>query len=184
MNRKQIIKIVLVFIICAGTAIAIYFGAIHHFSREKKTIAKKYDSSKIKRKLAYTSDPVQLMQKASDAEALKDWKQALQWYYILLQNLSDTDPRKGMAYHRRAFCFYQLGQYEQAKNTLEFGLNNFPDMPDLDEALFLMAKIYTNLKQYELAYKTYNTIIRMFPARAEEAKQLQSQLPEYSKHEP
>jgi len=177
MRAKASLKIVLALALSAGLALGIYFGATHYFANTKKSPGTKSYKT-LKRKLAYTSDPRQLLEKARESEGRADWEGALAWYNILVNNLRDDDPRKGLVYHRRAFCYYQLEDYPRARVSMEYGLNHFRDLPQVDSALFLMAQIYSKLGDFELADKTYNTIIKMFPHRAEEAKNLQSQLPQ------
>ena len=77
---------------------------------------------------------------------------------------------------RSAFTIW--GNTKRPRTNLEYALNHFPDMPSLDNALFLMAQIYTKVGDFDKADKTYNTIIRMFSFRAEEAKNLKAQLPQ------
>ena len=172
----------IIWVLAIGTclAVGIYLGANYYFAHKKSQETKFY-SKKVQRKLAYTSDPTRLMDRAINAETKGEFKEAIIWYDLARLNLNDTDPRKGVVYRRKAYCYYNLGDYPRARKTLEYGLNHYRNMPDLDDALFLMAKIYEKMGDFELARKTYNTIIRMFPPRQEEAKKLQSQLPTENK---
>lgn len=178
MALKPGLKIGITLLICAGIGVGIYFLTTHYLAQPRKGPGKKITRKTLQRKLAYSSDPSRLLEKAREAEARYDYKTALEWYNILLKNLREDDLRRGTVYYRRAFCYYQLEDYVRAKNTMEYGLNHYPDMLELDDALFLMAKIYTRLGDFEPADKTYNTIIRLFPQRADEARQAQSQLPQ------
>ena len=140
----------------------------------KSTPAKK---KIIKPKLAFTTDPKEAMERGEQAEKEGKWEEAISWYRLAGNNLPRGHFLRGYVRYRQAYCRYQLGEYLTAKNILEWALNHYPNMPHLDDALFLMAQIYTKLGDFEKAYKTYNTIIRMFPPRKKEAKERQSNLP-------
>ncbi len=176
MAARKSLKIAAAVIALLGLALLIYL-AVPRFLPSKNPAANKASTQVLQRKLAYTSDPGALMKRAAQAESKGDWKGALDWYKIVIGSMNDTDPRKGYAYYRKAYCSFQLQDYEQAQKSLEYGLNNFPQMSNMDDALFLMAQIYVKQGNFDYAYKTYNTIIKMFPRRADEARKLQSQLP-------
>ncbi len=177
MKSRAGLKIGLVILIGSALAAGIYFGVTRYYSRPHHPAGTKFNLNGIKRKLAYTSDPKRLLKKAGEAEGRGDWGEALTWYNLLTTNLGEQDPRKGFVYYRKAYCLFQLGDYPKARTAMEYGLNHCRDMPQLDDALFLMARIYSKIGDFDLTNKTYNTIIKMFPARSEEAKKLQSQLP-------
>jgi len=177
-NNK--LKVILVPAIGACLAVGIYFG-VNYYLDYKKSQQKSSYSKNIQRKLAYTSDPARLLKKAEDAETKGEFREAIIWYDLARLNLNERDPRKGFAYYRKANCYYNMADYPKARETLEYALNHYRSMPELDNALFLIAKIYEKMGDFELARKTYNTIIRMFPPREEEAKKLQSQLPPENK---
>jgi len=109
---------------------------------------------------------------------ITNWNNALFYYNFLAGSLPQVDPRKGYSYYKEALCYYNLNDFPRARTTLEFALNHYPDMSAADNALFLMDQVYIKFGEFENADKTYNTIIRVFPYRAEEAKKLQRQWPE------
>ena len=131
----------------------------------------------LKRKLAFTTDPKEAIERGNQAERKGRWEEAISWYRLASNNLPQGYSLRGYVRYRQAYCRYQLGEYLKAKKILEWALNHYPNMPNLDNALFLMAQIYTKLGDFEKAYKTYNTIIRMFPQRKKEAQKKQSALP-------
>jgi len=177
-KNKTLIGLVCAVIFCAIIAITFYF--LHTKDQKKPTSTKPVAQPKTQepdRKLAFTIDPDKLRERALEAEALANWESALRWYNLLFINLAQSDSTRGWVAYRQALCYYNLGVLLQAKERLEYGLNNYPNMPEVDNALFLIAQIYAKIGEFENAYKTYDTIIRLFPNRAEEAKAKQSQLP-------
>jgi len=132
----------------------------------------------LERKLAFTGDPDRNMERALSAEGRGDLEGALYYYKWLGKSLPEKDPRKGWAIYKEASCYYEMGNYLLAQQTLEYALNHYPGMAQVDSALFLMARIYIKLGNFDYADKTYDTLIRMFPNRAEEARQKKAQLPQ------
>lgn len=177
MKKKTILGIVvaLVFSILVGMVFIFMVSKNQGSKKRKETLRQEIKG--LKRKLAFSSDPDRNLAKAQAAESKSDWKNALFYYNFLSANLPVEDPRKGYAYFKKAECYYNLDDLARARTTLEFALNHYPDMSQADRALFLMAQIYIKAEEYDNANRTYNTIIRIFPYRAEEAKNLQAQLP-------
>jgi len=173
-KNKSIIGFIIVVIFCAIIALTFYFLQTKDHKGQIRTKPK---TQEVKSKLAFTTDPDKLREQALKAEAMSNWESALSWYNLLFMNLAQSDSTRGWVAYRQAFCYYNLGVLLQAKERLEYALNNYPNMPEVDNALFLIAQIYAKIGEFENAYKTYNTIIRLFPNRAEEAKAKQSQLP-------
>jgi len=181
MKKNTILGIVVAVVFCITIGMVFVFLAAKDLKTKRQKESLKNEIKKLHRKLAFTNDPDRNMRKAQEAEGKADWKNALYYYRFLAESLHDTDPRKGFAYYKEAQCYYNLNDYGRARLTLEYGLNHYPDMSQADKALFLMAQIYIKSGEFTNAYKTYNAIIRLFPYRAEEAKQLQQQLPEVTK---
>jgi len=183
MKNKAIIGIIAGVIFCILAGLGFFFLGVRKPPEEPAQPGLPGQIKNIKRKLAWTSDPDRNLRKAETAEARGDWKGALYYYNYLAKTLPMEDPRKGYASYKEALCYYNLGDYVRARRSLEFALNLFPDMPQIDRALFLMAQIYTKFGDFTLADKTYNTIIRMFPSAAQEAKEKQQQLPQQSREQ-
>lgn len=176
MKRKTILGTAVVLVLSIITGVAFVYVAKDYRAKKRREQFKK-EVSQLKRKLAFSSDPDRNLARAEKSEAKSDWKNALYYYDFLANNLPPTDPRKGYAFYKKALCYYNLNDIPRAKSSVEYALNHFPDMSQTDQALFLIAKIYINLEQYGNADKTYQTIIRIFPHRAEEAKKMRAMLP-------
>jgi tetratricopeptide (TPR) repeat protein len=177
MKKNTVLGIVAAIAFCAVVALAFYFLAHKNKPGHGKTQAGQASHAP-QRKLAFSGDPDRNIEKAQEAEGKGDWASALYYYRYLSESLPDKDLRKGWATYKEALCLYNQGSFEAAKTDSEYALNHFPDMPSVDNALFLMAQIYTKLGDFDEADKTYNTIIRMFAFRADEAKNLKAQLPQ------
>ena len=176
MNRSTLAGIVVAFLLTLAIGISGVIFLSHQKPRTKKAPIK--ELSEISgRKIAYISDPDYLIREAEKAEKKGDWQEALMWYRLATYNLAKGDAIRGYVQYRKAYCRYQLGDYVGALGVLEWTLNHYQAFPHLDDALFLMAQLYTKVGDFEKAYKTYNTIIRIFPSRAEEAKSKQKNLP-------
>ena len=177
MKKNTVLGILAAVAFCAVVALAFYLLAYKNKPGHGKTQAGQA-SQTLQRKLAFSGDPDRNIENAQAAEGRGDWDSALYYYRYLSQSLPDKDMRKGWATYKEALCLYNKGSFEAAQINLEYALNHFPDMPSVDNALFLMAQIYTKLGDFDKADKTYNTIIRMFDFRADEAKSLKAQLPQ------
>jgi len=181
MKKNTILGIVAAVVFCIAVGMVFVFLAAKDLKSKHRKDSLKNEIRNLQRKLAFTNDPDRNLRKAQEAEGKSDWQNALFYYRFLAESLHETDPRKGFAYYKEAQSYYNLNDYGRARRTLEFALNHYPDMSQTDKALFLMAQIYIKFGEFTNAYKTYNTIIRLYPYRAEEAKQLQQQLPEVTK---
>jgi len=181
MKKNTILGIVVAVVFCITIGMVFVFLAAKDRKSKRQKESLKNEIKKLHRKLAFTSDPERNMRRAQEAEGKADWGNALYYYRYLAESLQETDPRKGFSYYKEAQCYFNLNDYSRARRTLEYALNHYPDMSQTDNALFLMAQIYIKVGEFTNAYKTYNTIIRLYPYRAEEAKQLQQQLPEATK---
>jgi TolA-binding protein len=182
MNRKTILGVIVALLFCTiiAGAFIILAEKKQHARREKESF--KEEVRKLQRKLAFnSSDPDRNFTKAKNAEGRSDWEDALYYYKFLAGSLPENDPRKGYSYYKEAQCYYNLNDFGRARRSLEFSLNHYPDSPQTDSALFLMAQIYLKFGEFTNAYKTYGAIMRIFPYRADEAKKLQDQLPEVTK---
>jgi outer membrane protein assembly factor BamD (BamD/ComL family) len=177
MKKQVTILMVGSFLLMVLMPVAAYVALVSFKTEPAKQTTEK-PPEVLERKLAFTNDPDRILALATSSEGKGDWKEAAKLYSLLSHNVSNYDNRKGYAEYRIALCYYNLQDYARAKDQLEYALNNFPDMPQVDSALFLMAKIYCKVGDFAKAEKTYNTIIRMFSFRADEAKILKAKLPQ------
>jgi len=177
MKKRTVRGLIVGAILCVAAGGVFLFIYLKDHPGSKKPAPGK--AGEIRRKLAFTGDPEKNMELAQKYEAEGDFDRALYHYQFLAKSLPERDMRKGWASYKEAFCYYQKGNYPLAKLTLEYALNKDPEMPSIEDALFLMAEIYARLREFDKADKTYNTIIRLFAHRAAEAKALQKLLPQY-----
>jgi len=178
MKKKAILGVIAALIFVAASLAVFGYFFMKKPAPSKSQAELQKQIGKLERKLAFTGDPDRNMEKAQAAEGRADWEGALYYYKWLGNSLPERDPRKGWAIYKEAFCYYNMGNYQLAQQTLEFALNHYPEMAQVDSALFLMAQIYSKLGNFDYADKTYDTLIRMFPNRGEEAGQKKAQLPQ------
>ncbi len=95
-------------------------------------------------------------------EALRDYAQALLNYQKVMQDYANL-PIAGEAAYRTYTIYLGQNKTSEAKKTLEWFVNRFPQHPEAPRALYTLAEIYFSEKDYKTSLSYLRRIYTEYP---------------------
>ncbi|NPB02836.1 MAG: tetratricopeptide repeat protein [Thermotogae bacterium] len=95
-------------------------------------------------------------------EAMRDYQKALSYYQKVMEDYANL-PRAGDAAYRTYTIYLGNGNQEAAKKTLIWFVERFPNHPDAPRALYTLAEIFYNEKDYRSSLKYLKQLYTNYP---------------------